>query len=414
MTPHKAARCRGCGAPVTRTFVDLGMMPAANAFLASAAEAASEKVYPLHARVCGSCLLVQLEEVIPREVLFEDYPYFSSCTDSWVEHARRFAEQATARFGLGPGSQVIEVASNDGYLLKHFVAAGIPSLGIEPAANVAEAAIAAGVPTLVRFFGRETAENLVHDGKQADLLVCNNVLAHVPDLHDFVASLRIILSEGGVISLEFPHLLNLIREVQFDTIYHEHYSYLSLIAIERLFGKHGLRIFDVERLSTHGGSLRVFVCASEAGDHRAGPGLAEVRLAEAEAGLDRLEPYEGFAEKVEGSRRDFLDFLAKAKNAGKKIVGYGAAAKGNTFLNHARVTPADIAYVVDISPHKQNHLLPGSHVPVYPPERIAETKPDYLLILPWNLRDEIMSQMAFIREWGGQFVTAVPELRVWP
>lgn len=413
MTPHKAARCRGCGAPVTRTFVDLGMMPSANAFLASSAEVASEKVYPLHARVCDSCLLVQLEDVIPREVLFEDYPYFSSYTDGWVEHARRFTEMAIARFGLGPTSQVIEVDSNDGYLLKHFVAAGIPSLGIEPAANVAEAAVAANVPTLVRFFGRETAENLVRDGKQADLLVCNNVLGHVPDLHDFVAALHIILSEGGVISLEFPHLLNLIREVQFDTIYHEHYSYLSLIAIEWIFSKYGLRVFDVERLVTHGGSLRVFACASEAAGYPEGPGLAEVRLSEAAAGLDRLEPYEAFAEKVEGCRGGFLDFLAKTKSSDKRIVGYGAAAKGNTFLNYARVTPADIAYVVDISHHKQNHLLPGSHVPVYPPERIAETKPDYLLILPWNLRDEIMSQMALIREGSGQFVTAVPELRDW-
>ena len=404
--------CRSCAAPLTRSFVDLGRTPLANSYVPPHAAAMPDPTFPLHARVCDACLLVQVEAVTPPETIFGEYAYFSSYSSSWVAHARRFAEMAARRFGLTSASQVVEVASNDGYLLRHFVAAGIPSLGIEPAANVAEAARALGIPVEVRFFGRAAADDLVASGRAADLLVANNVLAHVPDLNDFVAGLARALKPAGVLSVEFPHLLNLIREVQFDTIYHEHYCYFSLLAVEAVFERHGLRVFDVETLPTHGGSLRVLACRIDGAKRPAEPGLAAVRAAERAAGLDRVDAYSGFQAKVDAVRRSLLAFLHQARAEGRSVVAYGAAAKGNTLLNHCGIGTDLIDYVVDLNPHKQGRLLPGSRLPVHAPDRIANTRPDYVLILPWNIADEIVASMAHVRDWGGRFVVAIPSTRV--
>ncbi|MBY0432021.1 MAG: class I SAM-dependent methyltransferase, partial [Rhodospirillales bacterium] len=376
--------CRFCGAPLTRTFIDLGETPLANAYLPPEEVDQPEPRYPLHARVCDSCKLVQVESVVPPEAIFGHYAYFSSYSSSWIEHGRRFTESAAERFGLGGTSRVVEVASNDGYLLKHFVERGIPVLGVEPARNVAEVAITKGVPTEMRFFGLETARDLKAEGYSADLLVGNNVLAHVPDLNDFVAGLAYLLKPDGVLSMEFPHLLKLIEEVQFDTIYHEHFCYFSLLVVERVFARHGLRVFDVETLPTHGGSLRVMACRGESHVHPQGEGLARVRAAEAAAGMGGDVLYAGFDAKVRALKASLLAFLAKAKAEGKSVVAYGAAAKGNTLLNYCGVGEGDIASVVDLNPHKQGHYLPGSHLPILPPTRVFETRPDYLLILPWN------------------------------
>ena len=405
--------CRLCRAPLTTTFVDLGSTPLANAYLRpdDVAAGREEPRYPLHVLVCDRCLLVQLEAVVSPEALFEDYAYFSSYSDSWVEHGRRFAASAVADLGLGPDSLVVEVASNDGYLLQHFVAAGVPVLGIEPAANVAAVAVERGIPTEPAFFGRQTATDLVRRGRRADLIVANNVLAHVPDLDDFVAGFALVLEPGGILSIEFPHLLNLMEQVQFDTIYHEHFSYFSLLTAEEALAGHGLAVIDVEELPTHGGSLRVWAAHAEAG-RAVSPTVAEVRAQEAAAGLDTLDGYRGFGPRVEECRRGALDFLRQARDDDKATVAYGAAAKGNTLLNYCGVTTADIAYVADRSREKQGRLLPGSHLPVVAPERIFETRPDYVVILPWNLHQEISAQLAGIAEWGGRFVTFVPEVRV--
>jgi len=405
------ARCRLCQAPLTTTFVDLGATPLANAYLRPEDDRREEPRYPLHALVCDRCLLVQLEAVVSPAALFEDYAYFSSYSDSWVEHGRRFARAAVAGLGLGAESLVLEVASNDGYLLQHFVAAGVPVLGIEPAANVAKAAVARGIPTETAFFGVDTAKDLVGRGRTADLVVANNVLAHVPDLHDFVGGLSMVLKPSGSLSIEFPHLLNLMEQVQFDTIYHEHFSYLSLLTAERALAGHGLEVVDVEQLPTHGGSLRVW--AAHAGAGRApSPRVQDVRRLEADAGLHELAAYAGFGTRVDQCRRGVLDFLTEAREGSRTTVAYGAAAKGNTFLNYCGVTTADIAYVADRSPEKQGRLLPGSHLPVVAPEHIFETRPDFVVILPWNLHEEISGQLAGIAEWGGRFVTFVPEVRV--
>jgi SAM-dependent methyltransferase len=368
-------------------------------------------VFPLHARVCDNCLLVQVERVVPPEAIFNDYAYFSSYSASWLAHARRYAQSMISRFDLGPQSKVVEIASNDGYLLTNFVEAGIPCLGIEPAANVAEVARAKGVPTEVAFFGVETARRLAEAGHNADLIAAKNVLAHVPDINDFAAGIAILLRDEGVFTVEFPHLLNLIREVQFDTIYHEHFTYLSLLAIERIFTRQGLRIFDVNEIPTHGGSLRVFVCHAEA-SYAAEPGVAAVRAKEIAAKLDRPEGYAGFAPRVEKIRCDLLAFLDGARTRGCTVAGYGAAAKGNTLLNYCGVGPERVAFVVDQNPAKQNRLLPGSRIPVRAPEAIIAAKPDVILILPWNLKDEITSQLFAARAWGAQFVTAIPDIRV--
>jgi SAM-dependent methyltransferase len=409
MSAH-APKCLGCGAPLARTLVDLGAMPLANAFVAEGTPE-PDPAYPLHARVCDACLLVQVEPAVPPEAIFSDYAYFSSFSESWLAHCREYAAMAIKRFALNASSKVVEIASNDGYLLANFVAAGIPCLGIEPAANVAAAARAKGVPTEVAFFGVKTAERLAAAGERTDLLVAKNVLAHVPDINDFVAGLAVLLRADGVFTVEFPHLLNLIRHVQFDTIYHEHFTYLSLLAVERIFTRHGLRVFDVAEIPTHGGSLRVFVCHAGSG-RRTEDSVAALRAKEIAAHLDGPAGYAGFAPRVEKVRRDLLAFLDAAAAGGRKVAAYGAAAKGNTLLNYCGVGRDRIVFVADRNPAKQGRLLPGSRIPVRAPEAIFETRPDDILILPWNLRDEIAGYLSRARDWGARFVTAVPEIRV--
>jgi 2-polyprenyl-3-methyl-5-hydroxy-6-metoxy-1,4-benzoquinol methylase len=414
MTPRGgdgATACRFCGSGLHETLVDLGHQPLANSFRAMD-DISVEATYPLHVRVCSHCRLAQVGDVVPAEKIFAaDYAYFSSTATSWVDHARRYAEAMTARLNLGAASQVIEVASNDGYLLQHFAARGIPVLGIEPARGVAEAAIAKGVPTEIAFFGHATAERVAATHGQADLIAANNVLAHVPDINDFVAGFAALLKPRGVLTVENPHLLNLLRHCQFDTIYHEHYSYLSLLAVERIFAAHGLAVFDVEELPTHGGSLRYIAARAGAG-FAPGPGLEKVRADEAEAGLDTPAPYAGFTPRVAAVRAGLLAWLDAEAAAGRTVGAYGAAAKGNTLLNFAGIAAADarIAFVCDKAPSKQGKLLPGSHIPVLAPVAIRALRPDRVLILPWNLRREIATDLAFIRDWGGKFAVAVPAL----
>ncbi|MEV8466711.1 class I SAM-dependent methyltransferase [Fluviibacterium sp. DFM31] len=404
--------CRHCGTPLTRTFVDLGLSPLANSYVPPEMAGQSEPFYPLHVRVCENCWLVQADDAVPAaEIFSSEYAYFSSFSDSWLAHCKAYVEAMTTRFGLGPEDLVVEIASNDGYLLQYFVEKGIPVLGVEPSANVAQVAIDKGVPTRVEFFGEAFAKTLVAEGQLPRLICSANVLAHVPDINDFVAGVATLLTGDAVYTVEFPHLLNLIEQVQFDTIYHEHYSYLSLLAVETIFAKAGLRVFDVEELPTHGGSLRVYACR-DAASHGEAPGVARVRAREAAARLDQVAGYEGFAEKVEAVRRGLLGFLDHAKVEGKLVAAYGAAAKGNTILNYAQVGPDRIAYCVDRNPAKQNTLLPGSQIPVRPVEALREDRPDYVLILPWNLRDEIIAQLSDLAEAGTQFVTAVPEIRI--
>ncbi|WPE21001.1 hypothetical protein ShzoTeo12_21960 [Shinella zoogloeoides] len=404
--------CRFCSTPLSLSLVNLGMTPLANSNLRSRDDISTEKAFPLHVMVCEKCYLAQTTETVPADAIFhDDYAYFSSFSSSWVEHARQYCEIMRHRFDLDESSLVIEVASNDGYLLQHFAKAGIPVLGVEPAGNCAAEAELRGVPSMVAFFGSALGERLVSEGRQADLMAANNVLAHVPDISDFVKGFSIALKPEGVVTFEFPHLLNLINLVQFDTIYHEHYSYLSLIAVETILRSHRLRVFDVQQLPTHGGSLRVFACREEA-SHAEQPGLFAVRAAEKHARLDERAGYEGFTAKVEKVREDFLAFLGEAKRAGKTIAGYGAAAKGNTFLNYCGLGADDIAYVADRNVHKQGRFLPGVHAPIVDPEKIMETKPDYVVILPWNLAREVEQQLAPVRDWGGRFVTAIPELKI--
>ena len=406
--------CRFCRASLTQTFVDLGLQPLANSYLTKAQlDAGIEGTYPLRTRVCGTCFLVQADDPVAADAIFDDgYAYFSAYSESWVAHAKRYAEAMAARFGLGADSLVIEVASNDGYLLQHFKAMGVPVLGIEPTANTAQVAIKErGIPTEVTFFNDATGRALKARGVAAYLMAGNNVLAHVPDIGDFVAGFQHVLKPEGVLTFEFPHLLNLIEKVQFDTIYHEHYSYLSLLAVERVLRANNLRPFDVELLPTHGGSLRLF-CAHEASGRQETQALSDLRAREHAAGLDRLSGYEGFTARVEAVRDGFLAFLAKAKAEGKVVAAYGAAAKGNTFLNYAGVTADDIVACFDANPHKQDRYLPGSHIPVHAPARIADFKPDYLVILPWNLKDEISEQLFYIRDWGGRLVVPIPEVAV--
>jgi SAM-dependent methyltransferase len=361
--------------------------------------------------VCDACRLVQVEEVVPPEEIFSDYAYFSSISDSWLDHVRQYAHDVSERLGLGAESLVVEVASNDGYLLRSFVDAGIPVLGIEPAANVAEVAVSAGIPTEVRFFGEQLAQELVVRGMSADLLVANNVLAHVPDLDDFIRGLHHVLAPEGVLTIEVPHLLRMIERVEFDTIYHEHFSYFSLLAARSALESRGLRVFDVEELPTHGGSLRIWATRDDS-SRSASARVEAVLDAERAAGLDRPETYESFADKVDGVRAGLRSFLDDARKDGKAVVAYGAAAKGNTLLNSVGATVDDIQYVVDRSPHKQGRFLPGSHLPIHEPDAVRRDQPEYLLLLAWNLRDEIMEQMADIREWGGQFVVPLPAVEV--
>jgi 2-polyprenyl-3-methyl-5-hydroxy-6-metoxy-1,4-benzoquinol methylase len=388
------------------------MSPLANSYLNADQLDRMEPFYPLHAYVCSNCFLVQLQEFETPEHIFTDYAYFSSFSDSWVAHAKVYVEDMVARFGFDETSQVIEIASNDGYLLQFFKAKNVPVLGIEPAANVAKAAEGKGIPTLVQFFNPETATSLREQGKQADLLLGNNVLAHVPALNEFVRGMKIALKPRGIITMEFPHLLRLMLENQFDTIYHEHFSYLSLYTVERVFAEHGLRVFDVQEVPTHGGSLRIFATHTDNDERPTEPNVEAVKRAESDAGLQTLDAYQAFSDRVKGTKRALLRFLVEAREQGKSIVGYGAPAKGNTLLNYCGVRTDLLDYTVDRSPHKQGRFLPGVHVPIYGPGRISETKPDYLLILPWNLKDEIMKQMAYIREWGAKFVVPIPNTRV--
>lgn len=404
--------CRQCGAPLSLTLVDLGLSPLANSYVPPEKADQRDPSYPLHARVCEQCWLVQVDDVVPAEEIFStEYAYFSSFSDSWLEHCKTYCTKMTAELALGPDSLVVEIASNDGYLLQYFVEKGIPVLGIEPSGNVAQVAIAKGVPTVVEFFGTALAQRLAAEGKHPDLIASANVLAHVPDINDFVGGVAALLTGDAVYTVEFPHLLNLIEKVQFDTIYHEHYSYLSLVAVERIFDKAGLRVFEVEQLPTHGGSLRVFGCLKDAA-HPERPGLARVRAAEQAAGLDRAEGYAGFTAKVEALRDGLLAFLAEAKRDGKTVAAYGAAAKGNTLLNYAGVGSDLVAFCVDKNPAKQNMLLPGSHIPVRGVEALRAARPDYVLILPWNIRDEVVEQLADLGAAGTKFVTAVPEIRI--
>ena len=407
--------CRFCRTPLTHTFLDLGLQPLANSYLTPEQLAAgTEQSFPLHTRVCHECFLVQADDPVSAEAIFDEgYAYFSSYSASWVEHAKRYATAMAERFNLTSDSLVVEIASNDGYLLQHFVAMDVPVLGIEPTANTAQAAVARGVPTEVAFFNAETGRNLAARGLRADLMAANNVLAHVPDIDDFVAGFQHALKPDGVLTFEFPHLLNLIELVQFDTIYHEHFYYLSMLAVERVLRANGLRPFDVDLLPTHGGSLRLFVCHAGSGRDET-EALKSLRAAEHAAGLDRLETYGGFAPRVRAVRDSFLAFLAKARTEGKAVAAYGAAAKGNTFLNYCGATTDDIVAVYDASLAKQGRFLPGSHVPILAPAQVVDAKPDYLVILPWNLKAEIMAQMAHIRDWGGRFVIASPETRVAP
>lgn len=412
-TPASAPpTCRFCAAPLRRTFVDLGMSPLCETFLTPDQLDLAESFYPLHVRVCERCLLVQLRSYVPPEEIFTEYAYFSSYSDSWVRHAADYVTMISERLGLDGTSQVVELASNDGYLLQHFVARGIPVLGIEPAANVAAAAIAKGIPTRTLFFGVDTARGLVAEGIVADLIAANNVLAHVPDLNDFVAGIRIMLGPRGVFTGEFPHLLRLIAGHQFDTIYHEHYSYLSLHTIEQVFAAHGLTIFDVDELPTHGGSLRIHARHAAETTRGLTPRIGALRAAETAAGLDRIEGYNGFAVRVEETKRGLLSFLIEARRAGKSIAGYGAPGKGNTLLNYCGIRTDLLDYTVDRNPYKHGRFLPGTHIPVHPTEHLAETRPDYILILPWNLQREIVAQLDYARGWGAQFVIPIPEVRV--
>jgi SAM-dependent methyltransferase len=404
--------CRFCGTPLTADLVDLGATPLANSYpTRDDVDAGRERRFALHARVCPSCFLVQVDDSVPPDAIFSHYAYFSSYSDSWVEHARRYAKAMTGRFGLGPQSLVVEVASNDGYLLQHFKAAGVPVLGIEPAANVAEVARGKGIETEVAFFGEATARRLVEQGRRADLMAANNVLAHVPDIRDFVTGFRVLLKPAGVVTFEFPHVLNLIEQVQFDTIYHEHFSYLSLVAVEKVLAACGLAAFDVEELPTHGGSLRLYAGHASATPAASGA-LEDVRRREQAAKLDSLAGYAGYAARVEAVKASFAAFIDRAKREGKRVAAYGAAAKGNTFLNICGVTAGDIVAVFDRSTAKQGRLTPGTHIPILAPSEVERIRPDYVVILPWNLAEEIGAQLAGIRDWGGRCVVAVPETRV--
>jgi C-methyltransferase C-terminal domain/Putative zinc binding domain/Methyltransferase domain len=405
--------CAFCSAPLRHTFVDLGMSPLCQTYPLAEELDRPEAFYPLHAYVCEKCFLVQVEQYVAPEQIFTEYAYFSSYSDSWLAHAKAYVETMTARLGLTSSSQVVELGSNDGYLLQYFVAGGIPALGIDPARNVAAAAAARGVPTIVKMFSRETARELADAGTRADLLVGANVMAQVPDVNDFVGGIKLLLAPRGVVTIEFPHLLRLIERNEFDTIYHEHFSYFSLHTAERLFAAHGLTLFDVEELSTHGGSLRIYARHAEEDTPAVSDRATQLRQREDSAGLERLETYASFTERVHETKRQLLEFLIAARRDGKRIAGYGAPCKGNTLLNYCGVRTDFLDYTVDRNTYKQGRFLPGTHIPIHPPEKLRETKPDYVVILPWNLKDEIIEQLADVRSWGGRFVVPIPRLEVY-
>jgi len=412
LTHPPTYQCRFCDEPLRQTFVDLGLSPLCETYIDAAHLNDPELFYPLHSFVCEKCLLVQLPEHVGAREIFEEYAYFSSYSDSWLAHAKTYVSAISKRLNLNDRSFVIEVASNDGYLLQYFKAMGIPALGIEPAKNVARVALEKGIPSVTAFFGRNLAHKLAREGRRADLLVGNNVLPHVPDINDFVAGIRILLKPGGVVTMEFPHVVRLVEENQFDTIYHEHFSYLSFTAVERIFAAHGLVLFDVEELTTHGGSLRIYGRHTRNSEQASTANVIGLRDREKSWGIGEMRRYRGFATKVEACKRSILRFLIEARESGKSIVGYGAPGKGNTLLNYCGIRTDLLDYTVDRNPYKQGKYTPGTRIPIHPPERIRETKPDLLFILAWNLKDEVIAQNSFIRDWGGQFVVPIPEVRV--
>jgi SAM-dependent methyltransferase len=409
-----ASPCRFCGAPVRDSFVDLGMSPLCESYVPADALNHMEPFYPLHVWVCAACFLVQLDEYVTPEHIFSEYAYFSSFSTAWLKHAEDYTAMITQRLGLGPKSLVVELASNDGYLLQYFVQRGIPALGIEPAANVAKSATEKGVETLVKFFGRELGAALKDEGRQADLIIGNNVLAQVPDLNSFVAGIRALLKPTGTATLEFPHLQQLVEGNQFDTIYHEHYSYFSLVAVERIFAAHQLTIFDVEEIWTHGGSLRVYARPAEDASRPVSARVLDLRRREEAAGYLDINHYRRFEEQVRGTKRKLLELLIAAKRDGKRIAGYGAPGKGNTLLNYCGIRNDFVDFTVDRNPYKQGKFLPGTHIPILTPDQIDQARPDYILILPWNFKDEIMAQLAHVRGWGAKFIVPIPEAVVIP
>jgi hypothetical protein len=402
-----ATVCRSCGAPLDVTVVDLGMAPPCQSVVTAEQVEAMERFYPLHVRLCEECLLVQLPEFVAPEEIFSEYAYFSAYAASWVDHARRYVDMIERRLDLGSHDLVVELASNDGYLLQHFVGSGIPILGIDPAANVARAAEQRGVPTLVEFFGRDVADRLASEGKRATLVIGNNVLAQVPDLNDFVGGVAVLLAQEGTATFEFPHLLRLLDEVQYDTIYHEHFSYFSFTTICRVLERHGLTAYDVEELPTHGGSLRVFAQHAD-GPHGVSTAVPALLTREDELGLRHSSRYERFAQDVEESKRALLDLLILLRREGRRLAGYGAPGKGNTLLNYCGIRTDLLDFTVDRNPYKQGTYTPGTHIPIHPVERIAETRPDYLLVLPWNLIEEIGAQLAYVAEWGAKLIVPIP------
>ena len=404
--------CRHCNAVLQHDLVDLGMSPLCESYIKPEQLNQMEPFYPLHVYVCDTCYLVQLDEFVSPSHIFSDYLYFSSYSDSWLRHAKNYTDLMVERFGLNEKSQVVEIASNDGYLLQYFVEKKIPCLGIEPAANVAEYAIKKGIPSIVKFFGVKTAEEVKQEFGKADLILGNNVLAHVPDINDLVGGMKVLLKPDGVITMEFPHLERLMAENQFDTIYHEHFSYLSLIAVDKIFRHYGLTLFDVQELPSHGGSLRIYARHTEDASKPVSENITNLLKRELEAGFTSMEFYSSFTEQVKETKRKILQFLIEAKREGKTVAGYGAPGKGNTLLNYCGIRTDFIDYTVDRNPHKQGSFLPGTHIPIYHPDKLRETKPDYIFILPWNLKTEIINQLSYAREWGAKFVVPIPEIIV--
>jgi hypothetical protein len=419
-TPEGAKRpaagpvCRFCGAVLHRSVVDLGMSPLCESFLAADQVDRMEPFFPLNVRICDSCQLVQLPEYVAPEEIFTEYAYFSSYSDSFVQHARDYVDLAVQRLGLTATSFVVEVASNDGYLLQHFVERGIPVLGVEPAENVAAAARERDVPTQVAFFARETAEALVAERGHADLVIGNNVLSQAPHLNDFVGGIQVLLAPEGTATIEFPHLMQLLEANLFDTIYHEHFTYFSLLTAERVFAAHGLTVFDLDEIPTHGGSLRLYLRHRDDESREVSERVESFRAREESAGLTSFEPYAAFRARIEETKRTLLEFLIDARRARQSVVGYGAPGKANTLLNYCGIRTDLVEYTVDRNPYKHGRFTPGTHIPIFPPERIAETRPDVIWILPWNLKDEIVEQLAYAREWGARFLVAVPEVAVLP
>ena len=407
-----AAHCRFCEEPLRHTFVDLGMSPLCESYLTVGQLNRMEPFYPLHVKVCEKCYLVQLEEYVSPENMFTEYAYFSSYSDSWLKHCRNYVNMISERLALGAQSLAVELASNDGYLLQYFVKKGIPVLGVEPAANVAKVAEGKGVPTLVQFFGSETAREMAAGGKAADLVIGNNVLAQVPNLNDFIAGIRIILKPGGVATLEFPHLQRLMEGNQYDTIYHEHFSYFSLLSVEKIFAAHGFILFDVDEIPTHGGSLRIYLRHIEDQAKPVTPAVLTLKQRERDIGLTKMQTYTSFAEQVMESKRALLDLLIRLRRQGRRVVGYGAPGKGNTLLNYCGIRRDFLEFTVDRNPYKHGRYLPGTRIPIHPVERILESRPDYILILPWNLRDEILAQLAYARDWGAKFIVPIPQAQI--